>query len=1037
LVTGDAAITVMRLIQINLNNHGAAQDLLVRNVIHYGFDVACVSEPYSVPRSPHWLGCINGKAAVYVGSGDPTCVWTPFKIDRNYAAIKCKQFYFFSVYIAPSENAQEFHETLDNLDRDIRLAGGQCIIAGDFNAKSAMWGDRHTDWRGLVLERWAASLDLGLANVGSAPTCVHRGGYSTIDLTWSTPDISPRIFDWRVLSDEDSLSDHRYIVFGVGGLLGGAGSGRSHYTRWNTKSMDTDLFREVLSWVSEGGFRVDSVEGASLRIADMVTSACGVTMRKLKFRNQKRGVYWWNEEVACVKKRCTAVRRLLTRRRRRGGDCAELEELYRRARRDLCTKIKKAKYSAWESLIQTLDEDPWGLPYKLVMDRLRRSGPTMLERLEPDVAERLLRDLFPSGEAHDPIHAWVNREVELADCTVTLDEVISSIKGRRRGGCPAPGPDGLSLAIWKKVPRGILEALAALFSRCLLDGVIPRSWKRSILVLIPKGTFDVDNPKARPICLLDDVGKLFERILSWRLKTHLDTLPRRRVPIGRLVSGAQYGFREGLSTVDALEVVTSFVRDRIRTGGVVLAVSLDIKNAFNSLLWGAIRWALGRGGYPDYLRRILDHYLYDRHVEYSIGGGLSRSRAVDRGVPQGSVLGPLLWSIAYDHVLRTYSCRPGCYLVGYADDTLVLGTAKTVEAAQSNINCYLNYVIRRIEFLGLEVAPQKTEAVLFRGNRRLTYTDPMVRIKDSFVKTGPVMKYLGVLLDCRLNFRAHFKYLGEKVAKVTRALNRLMPNLRGPMERKRRLYASIVESVILYAAPVWAGSLNSDLRRLLRQWQRPIAIRVCCAYRSVSFDSATLLARLIPYELLAAERDRVYRRITDAKREGLELDAVVGEIKIQERAITQRQWVMLISRPGAAGVRLRDAVLPCLPAWMCRRWGGITFRMTQILTGHGCFGTFLQRIGKTDTAICPFCNLDDDSSEHTLWSCAEWRTERTDLIGVIGPDLSLAGVIRAITDNKESWSAFSRFAETVMRRKEDAERVREAENLSPGPFDPG
>jgi len=146
---------------------------------------------------------------------------------------------------------------------------------------------------------------------------------------------------------------------------------------------------------------------------------------------------------------------------------------------------------------------------------------------------------------------------------------------------------------------------------------------------------------------------------------------------------------------------------------------------------------------------------------------------------------------------------------------------------------------------------------------------------------------------------------------------------------------------------------------------------------------------------------------------------------------------MLASRPDASGIKLRDALLPCLPAWMNRRWGGLTFRVTQLLTGHGCFGTFLLRIGKADTALCVFCGMDVDSSDHTLRVCPEWSEERDELSGVIGPDLTLAGVIRAITDNREAWLAFAKFAESVMRRKESAEREREAANLSPGPFDPG
>jgi len=87
--------------------------------------------------------------------------------------------------------------------------------------------------------------------------------------------------------------------------------------------------------------------------------------------------------------------------------------------------------------------------------------------------------------------------------------------------------------------------------------------------------------------------------------------------------------------------------------------------------------------------------------------------------------------------------------------------------------------------------------------------------------------------------------------------------------------------------------------------------------------------------------------------------------------------------------------------------------------------------------MCPLCNLEEDSSDHTLSSCPAWFDERSALIGVIGLDLSLAGMIRAITSNRESWLAFARFAENVMRAKEDAERLREAAAHSPDPFDPG
>jgi len=193
-------------------------------------------------------------------------------------------------------------------------------------------------------------------------------------------------------------------------MHGGHTSRRAHHIRWNTKTLDRDLFGEILTWMFEGGLPAESIDGSALRIAGMMSTACDVSTRRLRFFNNKRGVYWWNEVVAHARRHCVAVRRMLTRWKRRGGRCEDLAELYRRARSDLCKSIKKAKSEAWGALIQTLDENPWGLLYRVVMNRLRRSGPTLSEMLEPVEVKRLLNNLFPSGEVHNPtIHGMIGR----------------------------------------------------------------------------------------------------------------------------------------------------------------------------------------------------------------------------------------------------------------------------------------------------------------------------------------------------------------------------------------------------------------------------------------------------------------------------------------------------------------------------------------------------------------------------------------------------------------------------------------------------
>ncbi|RLU24749.1 hypothetical protein DMN91_002839 [Ooceraea biroi] len=121
---------------------------------------------------------------------------------------------------------------------------------------------------------------------------------------------------------------------------------------------------------------------------------------------------------------------------------AEWERDYRTAKRELCAEIKKAKDEAWQALLDSVDEDPWGLPYKVVLSRLRRSSPGLTETLNPADLELLLASLFPAGPTHDPVELWRDHDEQQMEVEeVSVAEVTAAMKGRKRGGNPAPGPD--------------------------------------------------------------------------------------------------------------------------------------------------------------------------------------------------------------------------------------------------------------------------------------------------------------------------------------------------------------------------------------------------------------------------------------------------------------------------------------------------------------------------------------------------------------------------------------------------------------------
>jgi len=170
---------------------------------------------------------------------------------------------------------------------------------------------------------------------------------------------------------------------------------------------------------------------------------------------------------------------------------------------------------------------------------------------------------------------WTLRTVSLLRRSSVLSEDAGEVVVRPRARMASRSPSG-------NVFRTV-EALASLYTLCLEKGQIPASWKKAILVLISKGQLDIRHSKARPICLLNDIGKFFERILDRRLKLFMDTIPRRRRPARVLKTGMQFGFTEGVSTVDALSTVVNYIKNKLDKKMVDIAVSLDIKNAFNSL----------------------------------------------------------------------------------------------------------------------------------------------------------------------------------------------------------------------------------------------------------------------------------------------------------------------------------------------------------------------------------------------------------------------------------------------------------------------
>ncbi|XP_026830958.1 uncharacterized protein LOC113563522 [Ooceraea biroi] len=333
--------------------------------------------------------------------------------------------------------------------------------------------------------------------------------------------------------------------------------------------------------------------------------------------------------------------------------------------------------------------------------------------------------------------------------------------------------------------------------------------------------------------------------------------------------------------------------------------------------------------------------------------------------------------------------------------------------------------------MGMEVAPRKSEAMfLHRGG---TPPPSSIRVAGHLVPVGSRLKYLGLTLDGRWSFERHFEDLAPRLERASMALSRMLPNLRGPSGRVRRLLVGAVRSIALYGAPIWAADLTNSPKamRICRASERRLAARVVRAYRTVSHRAALVLAGIPPLALAAAGYAESYRRLRRLRERGVAVTARAREVlRWQTRRSVLGSWQnqLLTDGPGnTSGRRVVGALGPRLSEWVDRGWGELSFRTTQVLAGHGCFGEYLCRIGKESGPRCHHCVADVDSADHTVMRCPAWSEFRRVLVRDIGEDLSLSGVVGAMLESERKWRAVASFSERVMLRKEAAERERRGE----------
>ena len=683
------------------------------------------------------------------------------------------------------------------------MRNSHLLIAGDFNYPNIDWSDWSTPGDNTANEEFLFVEELRASYLYQHVEEATRGRGSNEPHVLDLITNEEHMIDNIEVNSPLGKSDHSLIEYAYNCYIDRTNNTEAKYIydRGNYDAMKKDLTKDWNSILS-----TMNVDDQWKTILNTVTSSMSRHIPRRKFDVEGHPLPMNNQNKAEIRKKHRMWTRFIETRdedkkKEYNRQRNKVRGITRRAQRDKETKIaneaKRNPKKFWNYVKSKLKTKP-GISELLINESDAQQGTTKADEEKAEVLSKFFTSVFteePDGELPS-----MNKRTEekLADFLITAEEVAKRLRNTRID--KSAGPDGIHPRILNELSEELSMPLAILFNRTLDEGKLPEDWKIANITAIHKKGNRKLASNYRPVSLTSLICKKMEEIIRDIVMQFLKRT--------NTLSKKQFGFIGGRSTVlQLLKVMDEWTRI-LDDGGEIDVIYMDFMKAFDKVPHRRLIEKLKCYGINGKLLNWVKEFLNGRKQRVVVNGCKSEWKEVISGVPQGSVIGPLLFVIYINDLPDEVQAE--VYL--FADDTKIF--CKILDDGSSSLQEDLNKLQKWSDMWLLKFHPDKCKVMkIHRGNKENNRKYYMKKInsltEENELEQVLKEKDLGIITDEKLKFEEHIQTKVNKATKVMGMIRRSFMTLDAEMFRK--LFTALVRPHLEYGQAVWSPLRKKDI----------------------------------------------------------------------------------------------------------------------------------------------------------------------------------------------------------------------------------